>query len=81
MYTHPSGCCFFVEFIFLYDFLRNVTELYLGKFGSLYRCHEVEVGKIDAHEMLIGCGHHTVEEYVDEEECSCVGAYIFGIVD
>ena len=32
--VYPSiGCGFFVEFIFLYDFLQNVTELYLGKFG------------------------------------------------
>ena len=33
--VHPSiGCGLAVEFIFLYDFLWNVAELYLGKFGS-----------------------------------------------
>jgi hypothetical protein len=30
--TIVSG--FLVEFVFLYDFLRNVAELYLGKFWS-----------------------------------------------
>ena len=63
----PIGCGLVVEFIFLYDFLRNVTELYLGKFGSFEGCHEVEVGKIDAHEMSTQCGNRTVEEYLDEE--------------
>ena len=41
----------------------------------------VEVGKSDAHETRSWCGNHTVEEHLDEEEHSCVGAYIFGIVD
>ena len=70
-----------MEFIFLYDFLQNVAELYLGKFGSFQGCHEVEVGKIDAHEMHTRCGNHTVEKYLDEKERSHVGAYVFGIVD
>ena len=42
------------------DFLRNVTELYLGKFRSFEGCHEMEVRKVDAHET------HTYEEYLDK---------------
>jgi hypothetical protein len=39
-----------VEFLFLYDFLRNVAQLYLGKFRSYKGCHEVEIGEINDHE-------------------------------
>ncbi len=43
-----------MEFVFLYDFLQNVSEFDLGKFGSFEGCHEVEVGKINTHEMHPG---------------------------
>jgi hypothetical protein len=80
--VYPSiGCGFFVEFIFLYDFLQNVAELYLGKFGSFKGCHEVECGEINAHEACTRCGNYTVEEYLDKEERGCVGTHIVGIVD
>jgi hypothetical protein len=80
--VYPSiGCGFFMEFIFLYDFLRNVTELYLGKFRSFEGCHEVEIDEINAHEAHTQCGNYTVEEYLDKEEHGRVGTHIFGIVD
>jgi hypothetical protein len=39
-----------MELIFLNDFLRDVAEFDLCKFGSFEWCHEVEIGKVDAHE-------------------------------
>ena len=66
--VYPSiGCDFVVEFIFLYDFLLNVTELDLGKFGSFEGYHEVEVGKINTHETITWGRNHNVEEDLDEE--------------
>jgi hypothetical protein len=88
--VHPMGAAdvypsirggFFVEFIFLYDFFRNVAELYLGKFRSFKGCNEVEIGEINAHEARTRCGNYTVEEYLDKEECGRVGTHAFGIVD
>jgi hypothetical protein len=44
--VHPyTGWGLAVEFIFLYDFLCDVAELYLGNFGSFEGCHEVEVDR------------------------------------
>ena len=31
--------------------------------------------------MCTRCRNHTVEEYLHKEECSCVGAYVIGVVD
>ena len=77
--TIVSG--FPVEFVFLYDFLQDVAELYLGKFRLFEGCHEVEVGKVNTHETRTWCGNHAVEEYFDEDERGRVGANIVRIVD
>jgi hypothetical protein len=60
-------CGFFVKFIFLYDFFRDVTEFDFGKLGSFERHHEVEIGKVDAHESCTWGRNDTVEEYFDDE--------------
>ena len=39
------GSGFLMEIVFLYDFLRDVAKLDLGKFRSLEGGHEVEIGK------------------------------------
>ncbi len=63
--VNPSiRCGFFVESIFLNDFFRDVAEFDLCKFGSFEWCHEVEIGKVDAHKMRAWCGNYTVEEYL-----------------
>ena len=70
-----------MELIFLNDFLWNVAEFDLCKFGSFEWCHEVEIGKVDAHKTRTRCGNYTVEEYLDKEERGGVGADVFRIVD
>ena len=80
--VYPSiRCGLFMELIFLNDFLRDVTEFDLCKFGSFEWCHEVEIGKVDAHKTCAQCGNYTVEEYLDKEERGRVGADAFRIVD
>ena len=75
------GCGLLVESIFLNDFLRDVAEFDLCKFGSFEWCHEVEIGKVNAHKTGVWCGNYTVEEYLDKEERYRVGADVVEIVD
>ena len=56
---------------------RMLLSFILDNLGH-YWCHEVEVGKIDGHDMCTRCGNHTVEEYIDEEEPSRVGTISSG---
>ena len=80
--VYPSvGCGLLMELIFLNDFLQDVAEFDLCEFGSFEWCHEVEIGKVDAHKMRVQCGNYTVEEYFDKEERGRVGANVVGIVD
>jgi hypothetical protein len=70
-----------MKVISLYYFLRNVAELDFGEFGLFEWYHEVEVGKIDAHESCTWCGNDTVEKYFDEEECGRIGPNVFRVVN
>ena len=49
--------------------------------GFFVGCHEVEIGKINAHEAHTRCGNYTVKEYLDNEERGRVGTHVVGIVD
>ncbi len=54
---------FLSELVFSDDFIRDITYLDLGKFGTMKRCHEVEVGNVNCHESCPLCGDDTIEEH------------------
>ncbi len=42
-------------------FSRDITNLDLDEFGTMKRCHEVEVGNVHCHESCPLCGDDTIE--------------------
>jgi hypothetical protein len=54
---------FLSELIFSDDFIGDITYLDLGEFGTMKRCHEVEVGNVHHHELCPLCGDDTIEEH------------------
>ena len=57
-------CCIFSEFIFDYDFVRDVTQFHPNEFRLVQRCHEVKVGDVHCHEVCAFCGDDAVEEHL-----------------
>ena len=58
-------------------FLWDVAKRYIGKLRLFERCHDVEIGKIDTHELFAQCGNDTVDEYFDEDGHGCVVSNVF----
>jgi hypothetical protein len=52
---------FLSELVFVDDFIRDITLLDLNEFGTMQRCHEVEVGNVNCHELRTPCGDDTIE--------------------
>ncbi len=51
----------FSELVFSDDFIRVITLLDLDEFGTMQRCHEVEVGNVHFHESCTLFGDDTIE--------------------
>ncbi len=54
---------FLSELVFSDDFIGDITYLDLDEFGTLKRCHEVEVGNVHCHESCTPRGDDTIEEH------------------
>ena len=74
IYTAPFLSVFFFEFVLLYDFIWDVSDVYADLFWALQWCHEVTFGSINCHEHGSFCRDDAVEkDFCDEHICRGCG--------